>query len=55
MKHALSRQSAAALRALLLDAERVDRSIKGVLRNDPWGELEGLVARLSGVKLSRAA
>jgi hypothetical protein len=40
---------------LQVDAERVDRSIKGVLRNDPWGELEGLVARLSGIKLSRAA
>jgi DNA polymerase III subunit delta len=55
MKHALSRLPAAAIRALLLDAERVDRSIKGALRNDPWGELEGLVARLSGVKLARAA
>ena len=55
MKHALSRLRPADVRALLLDAERVDRSIKGVLRNDPWGELEALVARLSGVTLSRAA
>jgi hypothetical protein len=55
MKHALSRLPLPTIRGLLLDAERVDRSIKGALRNDPWGELEGLVARLSGVKLSRAA
>lgn len=55
MKHALARLSAGAMLGLLIDAERVDRSIKGVLRNDPWGELEALVARLSGVKLARAA
>jgi DNA polymerase III subunit delta len=55
MKHALARLSPGAMRGLLLDAECVDRSIKGVLRNDPWSELEALVARLSGVKLARAA
>jgi DNA polymerase-3 subunit delta len=55
MKQALSRLSAGAVRGLLLDAERVDRSIKGALRCDPWIELEGLVARMAGVKLPRAA
>jgi DNA polymerase-3 subunit delta len=55
MKHALSRLNATDVRGLLLDAERVDRSIKGALRCNPWNELEALVARLSGVKLSRAA
>jgi DNA polymerase-3 subunit delta len=55
MKNALARLKPAAVRNLILDAERVDRSIKGALRLDPWAELEGLVARLSGVKLARAA
>jgi DNA polymerase III subunit delta len=55
MKHALSRLKPAAVRNLILDAERVDRAIKGALRCDPWAELEGLVARFSGVKLARAA
>ncbi|HVF15588.1 MAG TPA: DNA polymerase III subunit delta [Steroidobacteraceae bacterium] len=55
MKHALARLNAADIRGLILDAERVDRSIKGALRCNPWIELEALVARLSGVKLSRAA
>jgi DNA polymerase-3 subunit delta len=55
MKNALSRLKPAAVRNLILDAERVDRSIKGALRCDPWGELEGLVARMAGVKLPRAA
>jgi DNA polymerase-3 subunit delta len=53
MKQALSRLKPAATRRLILDAERVDRSIKGVLRNDPWVELGALVARLSGVPISR--
>jgi len=53
MKQALGRLKPAATRRLILDAERVDRSIKGVLRNDPWVELEGLVARLAGVPISR--
>ena len=55
MKQALSRLNAADIRGLILDAERVDRSLKGALRCNPWIELESLVARLSGVKLSRAA
>jgi DNA polymerase-3 subunit delta len=53
MKQALSRLSPALTRTLILDAERVDRAIKGVMRTDPWVELEALVARLAGVSLSR--
>jgi DNA polymerase-3 subunit delta len=53
MKQALSRLKPAMTRALILDAERVDRAIKGVVRTDPWVELEALVARLAGVSLSR--
>ena len=55
MKQALARLKPAALRAMLLDAERADRAIKGVLRSDPWLEFEALVARLSGARLARAA
>jgi len=55
MKNALSRLPPPAMRSLLLDAERVDRAIKGALRSDPWSELEALVARVSGVRLPRAA
>lgn len=54
MKMALARLKPGAVKGLLLDAERVDRSIKGVLRNDPWIEMEGLVARFCGVRLARA-
>jgi DNA polymerase III subunit delta len=55
MRQALGRLQPGVVRRLLLDAERVDRAIKGVLRTDPWAELEALVARLSGVRLPRAA
>jgi len=54
MKQALSRLRPAAVQGLLLDAARADRAIKGVLRVDPWTELEALVARLSGVRLARS-
>ena len=54
MKQALARLKPSATRRLILDAEAVDRSIKGVLRNDPWVELEALVARFAGISLSRA-
>jgi hypothetical protein len=43
------------LRNLILDAERVDRAIKGVEKADPWLELERLVARLAGAKVATAA
>lgn len=54
MRDALNRLKPSAVRGLLQDASRVDRAIKGVLRTDPWVELEGLVARFSGVPLSRS-
>lgn len=55
MKQALQRLKPEAVRELLLDASRVDRAIKGVLRTDAWVELEALVARLAGVRMARAA
>jgi DNA polymerase III subunit delta len=55
MKLALARLRPAHVRALLLDAERADRAIKGVLRTSAWVEFERLVARLAGVKLASAA
>ncbi|MGH8176035.1 MAG: DNA polymerase III subunit delta [Steroidobacter sp.] len=55
MKQALARLKPAAVRALLLDAERADRAIKGAVRTDPWVEFERLVAGLAGVRLARAA
>ena len=55
MKQALLRLKPAAVREMILAAERADRMIKGVIRNDPWLEFERLVALLAGVKLARAA
>jgi DNA polymerase III subunit delta len=55
MKQALSRLKPAAVRDLLLDAERADRTIKGVIRGNPWLAFERLVAKLAGVKLQSVA
>ena len=55
MAQALSRVSGHTVRNMLLDAERVDRAIKGVVKADPWLELERLVARLAGVKVAAVA
>ncbi|MET0533233.1 MAG: DNA polymerase III subunit delta [Steroidobacter sp.] len=55
MKHALSRLRPAVVRELLLSAERADRMIKGVIRSDPWLELERVVAGLAGIRLARVA
>lgn len=55
MKQALQRLNSIALKELLLDAERIDRTIKGVIRTNPWVEFEALVARLAGARLGRAA
>lgn len=55
MRLALKRLDARAVRGLLLDAANVDRAIKGVVRTNPWIEIEGLVARLAGAALGRAA
>ncbi|HWK73198.1 MAG TPA: DNA polymerase III subunit delta [Povalibacter sp.] len=54
MKQALARLKPGAVRGLLLDASRVDRATKGVLRTNPWVELEALVARFAGVRLARS-
>jgi DNA polymerase-3 subunit delta len=55
MGQALGRMNGHTLRNLLLDAERVDKTIKGVVKGDPWLELERLVARLAGVKVATVA
>ncbi|MBC7984770.1 MAG: DNA polymerase III subunit delta [Candidatus Obscuribacterales bacterium] len=55
MKQALTRVKALAIEQLIVDAANVDKAIKGVRRVDAWLELQALVARLAGVKLSRAA
>ncbi|HEX7012070.1 MAG TPA: DNA polymerase III subunit delta [Steroidobacteraceae bacterium] len=55
MKLALSRLEDATVRQLLIEAERVDQTIKGGVAGDPWLALERLLARLAGVKLGQAA
>jgi DNA polymerase III delta subunit len=55
MAQALGRTNGHTLRNLLLDAERVDRTIKGVEKGNPWLALERLVARLAGVKVATVA
>jgi DNA polymerase-3 subunit delta len=55
MALALRRMNGPTLRNLILDAERVDRAIKGVEKADAWLELERLVARLAGVQVASAA
>lgn len=55
MAQALRRMTGPTLRNLILDAERIDRTIKGVVKGDPWLELERLVARLAGVKMAAVA
>jgi len=55
MAQALRRMNGPTLRNLILDAEHVDRAIKGVEKADPWLELERLVARLGGAKVATAA
>jgi DNA polymerase-3 subunit delta len=55
MGQALRRMNGPTLRNLILDAERVDRAIKGVEKADAWLELERLVARLAGAKVAAAA
>ena len=55
MKQALARLHPVAIQRLLVDASNVDRAIKGVRRTDAWLELQGLIARLAGVRLRRIA
>lgn len=52
MKQALSRLEPRRVHSLLLGAENVDRTIKGVVRADPWLGLERLVARFAGVRMA---
>jgi hypothetical protein len=53
MKMALGRLKAADFKGLIQDAARTDRAIKGALRLDPWMQMQALVARFAGVRLSR--
>ena len=55
MAQALGRINGRTLRRLILDAERIDRTIKGLEKGDAWLELERLVARLAGVEVAAAA
>jgi DNA polymerase III subunit delta len=55
MRQALNRLKPNAVRDLLLDCERADRAIKGVIRTNPWTEFEALVARFAGTAVGRAA
>ena len=54
MKMALNRLGSTDLEGLIQDASRTDRAIKGALRRDPWMQMQALVARFAGVRLSRA-
>lgn len=47
-RHALQRLTAAAARAALLHAARIDRMIKGVAKGDAWDEMLQLALRLTG-------
>jgi DNA polymerase-3 subunit delta len=40
-----------AIPKLIASAARVDRTIKGRLRGDPWDAMTALVARVAGVRL----
>ncbi len=55
MKMALGRLKSADLKGLIRDASRTDRAIKGALRLDPWMQMQALVARFAGVRLSRVS
>jgi DNA polymerase-3 subunit delta len=55
VRRASQRLGTAAIDALIEDAARVDRAIKGAERRDPWLELEALTARLAGLPLARVA
>ncbi|HSN71763.1 MAG TPA: DNA polymerase III subunit delta [Steroidobacteraceae bacterium] len=55
MKVALRRLDGPRLDALLEDAARCDRAIKGALRRDPWLELAALTARFAGTPLASVA
>ena len=52
IKAALRRLSRSDIESLLVAAAAADRVAKGSLRGDPWVALEGLVARIAGVRLA---
>ncbi len=45
---ALRRHSPAALRRMLVDAGRIDRTLKGITPGDPWVEILDVLLRLTG-------
>ena len=51
---ALRRLDAGRLGAALQEAARIDRMIKGLLREDPWAAMAALVASLGGAPVLRA-
>ena len=52
IKAALSRHDRGQIDALIVAAARADRIAKGGLQGDTWVEIEGLVARIAGVRLA---
>ena len=52
LRAALGRFERRAIDALLVAAARADRVAKGSLRGEAWVEIEGLVARIAGLKLA---
>ena len=52
LRAALGRFERPGIDSLLLAAARADRVTKGSLRGDAWVEIEGLVARIAGLKLA---
>jgi DNA polymerase-3 subunit delta len=52
LRSALSRHDRRSIDALILAIARADRVAKGSLHGDAWVELEGLVARIAGVRLA---
>ena len=49
-RKALARHSAASLDALIAEAGRVERIVKGAARGDPWTALTSLLAGFAGGK-----
>ncbi|NJD31973.1 MAG: DNA polymerase III subunit delta [Gammaproteobacteria bacterium] len=52
IRAALSRHDRRRIDALIAAAARADRVAKGSLRGDAWVEIEGLVAKIAGVRLA---
>jgi DNA polymerase-3 subunit delta len=52
LRAALARFDREGIDSLLAAAARADRVAKGVVRGDPWVEIERLVARIAGLALA---